>query len=137
MKILFVDDDYEIAMTVRALKARYPDCEIILANSIRKTVEILSTDKFDRIVLDIMFPGGDELVPGSEKFGGLFTGIKLGEMIAAGFFPLNRASIVYYLTALDSSNHEAVADLQKRIDEKLIFKPVHTTELATLIGIRS
>jgi len=135
MKILFVDDDYEIAITVRALRNRYPDNEISLSNSIKKTIELLASQKYDKIVLDIMFPGGDDLVPGSEKSGGLFTGIRLEEMIRNNLFPHNSDSDVYFLTALDSGNHKEILEIQNKMSDKLIFKPVHTTELASIIGI--
>lgn len=127
LKILFVDEDVEIEVTKNVLASRRPEHEFSIAWSLRIARDLLWSTKFDVVVLDIMLPSDDSVVPGSSSDGSLTSGVKLFELIRASSCP-NRDTPVVVLTGV-SDEHPEILQLKKTLGPNFLSKPLHPDSL--------
>jgi CheY-like chemotaxis protein len=129
MKILFADEDWEIEVLVKVLRARHPEHEFELADSLEKARRAIWSTKFDILVLDIMLPANDQAVPNSSENAGLLSGLLLLDMIQNDSSCPNQHTKVIFLTGLPTSEHPKIKEAQLRFGEFFIRKPVHPDSL--------
>jgi CheY-like chemotaxis protein len=133
MNVLFVDEDYEPFLTVKALQARHPSDLFKCVSSIQLALKELETCDYDLLVLDIMLPSDERLIPGSSEKSGLYAGLVLGAAIESEKVIMKKKPKLLYLTALDVNLHSPLIELRNKIGNKLICKPIHPDSLYEIL----
>ena len=112
-RILIVDDDDGVAFTLQSVLERLPNCEITIATSGEKALELFSQENFDLVFTDYKMPN--------------MNGLELTKAIRA----LNPSAMVILITAHSDLNSQVGAEqlnihryLKKPLDIKEIRQTV-------------
>lgn len=133
MRVLFVDEEWDIEITVKALRNRYPEDEFCLADRLRDAKAELWSRVFDVVVLDIMMPSDDSAVPNSSDEGGLVSGLLLYKMVRSDPQCPNVGSCFLLLTGVMPEVHPAIANAQVEFGDRFLRKPIHPERLFSAI----
>ena len=125
MKALFIDEDLEVEVLVNALQDRHHQDSIRLADNLGIACQMLWSEKFDVVVVDIMMPADNDAVPGSEDESGLLSGLLLITLVQKSKDCPNQKTRFIILTGLIPDEHEMVEQAQKKYDTRFLVKPVH------------
>ena len=60
-RILIVDDEENIALTLQLGLARLPECEVVMTSSSREALRLFAVQPFDLLITDYMMPDLDGL----------------------------------------------------------------------------
>jgi CheY-like chemotaxis protein len=125
MKVLFVDEDWEIDTLARVLQARYPEDTFEVVDGLFKAKQRIWSEEWDILVLDIMMPVDGDAVPRSIEDAGLLSGVRLAELIAGDSACPNSRTPVVFLTGLSAGESSELADLRARQAQCFLPKPIH------------
>jgi CheY-like chemotaxis protein len=128
MKTLIIDDELEVEVMAKVLRARHPSDNIDLADTLAKARDKLWSEKYDAISVDIMMRADDEAVPGSSKASGLIAGLQLVDLVKADKNCLNNKTPIVFLTGLEPSEHKRVQQVLSEYGPNFMGKPTHPDE---------
>lgn len=129
MKILFIDEDWEIEVLAKVLSARHAEHFFDLADRLQDAKTKLWKEKYDRIVLDIMLPADEVTVPHSSEQAGVVSGLLFYDIIRSDKSCPNKETPIIVLTGLLPGAHPRVRAIQQEIGNCFVQKPVHPDAL--------
>ena len=134
MKVLMVDDDrYEIQALVDILAVRHPKDEFESTFNLREARNQIWSKKYDAIVLDIIMPPNDEIVPRTSHEAGLISGLRLMDMIRRDRKCPNNRTPITLLTASMSDEHPRLKLARRELGKNFVQKPIHPDLLYDVI----
>src|ERR1043165_10243084 len=83
MKFIFVDDDLETEVLLAILREEHPTHASSHVQTLARARSAIWQSKFDALIIDIMMPPDDDAVSESELHEGMYSGIRLAELIRA------------------------------------------------------
>ena len=128
MKILIIDDELEVEVMAKVLKARHPSDQIDLADTLAKARDKLWSEKYNAISVDIMMRADDKAVPGSSKSSGLIAGLQLVDLVKDDEKCVNNETPIVFLTGLEPNEHKRVKQVLLEYGENFLDKPTHPDE---------
>lgn len=125
MKILFIDDEFEVEVLAKAIQARHPNDKVELVDDLMSAKKKLWSEKFDVVIADIMMPADNEAVPQSADESGLIAGLLLIQLVQSDQICVNKQTPFVILTGLTPSEHEKVSKAEEEYGEYFLIKPEH------------
>jgi CheY-like chemotaxis protein len=133
MKVLFVDEDWEVEVLAKVLQARHIKDDFDIADTLAIAREKIWNGKYDVIVMDVMMPADETAVPQSSEKAGLLSGLLLFDMIRADAKCPNYRTPIVILTGLLANEHPRLVEAQKKCGEFFQTKPIHPDTLYDLL----
>jgi len=137
MKTLFVDEDWEIEVLLNVLRARHPEDEFDLAETLDQARKAIWAVKYDILVLDVMMPSDDVVVPKSSDKAGLLSGLLLKDLIRSDANCPNKDTKIIILTGLLPSEDSKVTEAQQIQGDLFLQKPMHPDAMYEILARES
>src|SRR5689334_20780237 len=123
MRFFFLDEDLDVEITIRILRSRYPEHTFDLADNLEDCKTLIYNAKYDVLVLDIMLPANNAIVPRSGDMAGLLTGLLLRDLIKADRDCINQKTPIVLFTGLIVDEDPAIKNAQKQCGKFFLQKP--------------